>query len=60
MRWSQSANPASTNGGGAGGVHDAALVALAEALDAILLTGDHRLAGAAGPLRTIEILSTRN
>lgn len=38
--------------------HDAAYVALAEALDATLLTGDRRLAGATGPTCTIELLRT--
>jgi predicted nucleic acid-binding protein len=37
--------------------YDAAYVALAEALDAILLTGDRRLARAAGPTCTIELLT---
>ncbi len=37
-------------------VYDAAYVALAEALDATLLTGDHRLARATGPRCTIEVL----
>ena len=37
---------------------DAAYVALAEALDATLLTGDRRLAPAAGPTCTIELLRT--
>ena len=36
--------------------YDAAYVALAEALDATLLTGDRRLAHAAGPTCTIELL----
>ena len=36
--------------------HDAAYVALAEALDATLLTGDRRLADAAGPRCTVEVL----
>ena len=36
--------------------YDAAYVALAEALDATLLTGDRRLARAAGPTCTIEVL----
>ena len=38
--------------------YDAAYVALAEALDAMLLTGDRRLAHAAGPTCTIELLRT--
>ena len=38
--------------------YDAAYVALAEALDATLLTGDRRLAGATGPTCTIELLRT--
>jgi predicted nucleic acid-binding protein len=37
-------------------VYDAAYVALAEALDTNLLTGDARLAGAPGPRCRIEIL----
>lgn len=36
--------------------YDAVYVALAEALDATLLTGDRRLAHAAGPTCTIEVL----
>jgi len=36
--------------------YDAAYVALAEALDATLLTGDRRLARSAGPTCTIELL----
>ncbi|MFZ1484777.1 type II toxin-antitoxin system VapC family toxin [Nostocoides sp.] len=36
--------------------YDAAYVALAEALDTTLLTGDSRLAGATGPTCTIELL----
>ncbi|WP_203337711.1 type II toxin-antitoxin system VapC family toxin [Nocardioides limicola] len=36
-------------------VYDAAYVALAEALDATLLTGDARLARATGPLCPIEV-----
>ena len=39
--------------------YDAAYAALAEALDATLLTGDRRLAHAAGPTCTIELLRTR-
>ena len=39
--------------------YDAAYVALAEALNATLLTGDRRLAHAAGPTCTIELLSAR-
>ncbi|MFV0461786.1 MAG: type II toxin-antitoxin system VapC family toxin [Nostocoides sp.] len=38
--------------------YDAAYVALAEALAATLLTGDRRLARAAGPTCTIELVST--
>ena len=38
--------------------YDAAYVALAEALEATLLTGDRRLAHAAGPTCTIELLRT--
>lgn len=38
--------------------YDAAHVALAEALGATLLTGDRRLAHAAGPTCTIELLET--
>lgn len=38
--------------------YDAAYVALAEALDATLLTGDRRLANAAGPTCPIELLRT--
>ena len=38
--------------------YDAAYVALAEALAATLLTGDRRLAHAAGPTCTIELLRT--
>jgi predicted nucleic acid-binding protein len=37
-------------------VHEAAYVALAEVMQATLLTGDQRLAGAAGPQCSIEIL----
>ncbi|MGH3223115.1 MAG: type II toxin-antitoxin system VapC family toxin [Streptosporangiaceae bacterium] len=37
-------------------VYDAAYVALAEAMQATLLTGDQRLAGASGPRCPIEIL----
>lgn len=37
-------------------VYDAAYVALAEALDADLLTGDRRLASATGPRCRIEVL----
>ena len=37
-------------------VYDAAYVALAEVMQATLLTGDQRLAGAAGPQCSIEIL----
>ena len=36
----------------------AAYVALTEALDATLLTGDRRLAGATGPTCTIEVMRT--
>ncbi len=39
-------------------IYDAAYVALAEALAATLLTGDRRLARAAGPTCTIELLAT--
>jgi predicted nucleic acid-binding protein len=38
-------------------IYDAAYVALAEALGATLLTGDRRLAGAAGPRCRIELLT---
>jgi len=38
--------------------YDATYVALAEALDATLLTGDRRLANWAGPTCTIELLRT--
>lgn len=38
-------------------IYDAAYVALAEALDAELLTGDRRLARATGPRCRIEVLS---
>ncbi len=38
--------------------YDAAYVALAEALDCALLTGDRRLARAAGPTCEIEVLRT--
>ena len=38
--------------------YDAAYAALAEALDATLLTADRRLAHAAGPTCTIELLRT--
>ncbi len=38
--------------------YDAAYVALAEALGATLLTGDQRMARAAGPTCTIELLRT--
>jgi predicted nucleic acid-binding protein len=37
-------------------IYDAAYVALAEALDVSLLTGDHRLARAHGPRCAVEIL----
>ncbi|MFN8098888.1 MAG: type II toxin-antitoxin system VapC family toxin [Dermatophilaceae bacterium] len=37
-------------------VYDAAYVALAEALDATLLTGDRRLARAPGPMCEIEVV----
>jgi predicted nucleic acid-binding protein len=37
-------------------VYDAAYVALAEALDVTLLTGDKRLARATGPRCTVEVL----
>jgi predicted nucleic acid-binding protein len=39
-------------------VYDAAYVALAEALEATLLTGDRRLARATGPRCKIEVVST--
>ncbi|HEY5114160.1 MAG TPA: type II toxin-antitoxin system VapC family toxin, partial [Nakamurella sp.] len=39
-------------------VYDAAYVALAEVLDATLLTGDRRLARASGPRRDIEVVRT--
>lgn len=35
---------------------DAAYIALAEALDCNLLTADHRLASATGPMCTIEVV----
>ena len=38
---------------------DAMYVALAESLDATLLTADHRLARAAGPRCPIEVISDR-
>jgi len=38
-------------------VYDAAYVALAEALDVLLLTADHRLASAAAPRCRIEVLT---
>jgi len=38
--------------------YDAAYVALAEALEAPLLTGDRRLAQAAGPTCPVELLRT--
>jgi predicted nucleic acid-binding protein len=38
-------------------LYDAAYVSLAEALDAVLLTGDQRLARATGPTCRIEVLS---
>lgn len=38
--------------------YDAAYVALAEALEATLLTGDRRLARATGPTCTIEVLQS--
>jgi predicted nucleic acid-binding protein len=40
-------------------IYDAAYVALAEALGATLLTGDRRLASAAGPQCPIEVLAAR-
>ena len=40
-------------------IYDAAYVALAEALDADLLTGDRRLAKAPGPRCRIEVLGPR-
>ena len=39
--------------------YDAAYVALAEALQAPLLTGDRRLARATGPLCSIEVMKTQ-
>jgi predicted nucleic acid-binding protein len=39
-------------------IYDAAYVALAEVLQAALLTGDERLASASGPRCTIDILRT--
>lgn len=39
-------------------VYDAAYVALAEAMQATLLTGDRRLSGASGPRCPIEILQS--
>ena len=39
-------------------IYDAAYVALAEVLDATLITGDRRLARAAGPTCTIEVLTS--
>ncbi len=41
-------------------IYDAAYVALAEALQATLLTGDRRLATSTGPRCTIEIIKTRH
>ena len=41
-------------------VYDAAYVALAEALDVVLLTGDKRLARALGPRCEIEVLESRH
>lgn len=40
--------------------YDAAYVALAEALQATLLTGDRRLAKSTGPHCTIEVVTTNN
>ncbi len=40
-------------------VYDAAYVALAEALEATLITGDRRLARANGPRCDVEVLRTR-
>jgi len=40
-------------------IYDAAYVALAEALQAPLLTGDRRLARATGPRCAIEVMKTR-
>jgi predicted nucleic acid-binding protein len=40
-------------------VYDAAYIALAEALDATLVTGDRRLARANGPRCDIDVLRTR-
>jgi predicted nucleic acid-binding protein len=41
-------------------VYDAAYVALAEALDAVLLTGDRRLATAPGPQCRIEVITQKH
>jgi predicted nucleic acid-binding protein len=41
-------------------IYDAAYVALAEALEALLLTGDRRLARAPGPRCQIEVLRSTN
>ena len=41
-------------------VYDAAYVALAEALQATLVTGDRRLARASGPRCAIEVINTHN
>lgn len=41
-------------------IYDAAYVALAEALQARLLTGDRRLARATGPRCVIEVMRTRH
>jgi predicted nucleic acid-binding protein len=41
-------------------VYDAAYVALAEALQATLVTGDRRLARASGSRCAIEVISTHN
>ena len=40
--------------------YDASYVALAEALDTTLVTGDRRLARASGPQCRIELLQTSN
>jgi predicted nucleic acid-binding protein len=37
-------------------IYDAAYIALAEAMDVVLLTADERLARASGPVCTIEVL----
>ncbi|MDR0593134.1 MAG: type II toxin-antitoxin system VapC family toxin [Bifidobacteriaceae bacterium] len=40
-------------------IYDAVYVALAEAYQAVLLTADHRLAGAPGPRCDIEVVKDR-